>query len=227
MVTKRYALPRPVSLRHLSLGEAVDKFRRWETKKNPLLKGSKWIWLKDQSNYTDKQQAMYDRLMTCNLKIAKVWAVKEQFRTLIQQEYAGDMEAYLYFSMWFDDAIALKSSAMEAVAFTFKRHLKGIVRGFFSQMLAEKIEEQIRLATTSHSGHYFYHPIVLAVNEFLQMNVSLNHHRCLLFLRKCAIFVCKCTTFNSYLQTIWRHFLRKYAFLGSKSEGILAKEDIT
>ena len=62
--------------------------------------------------------------MTCNLKVAKVWAVKEQFRSLIQQEYAGDMEAYLYFYMWFDDAIALKSSAMEAVTFMFKRHFK-------------------------------------------------------------------------------------------------------
>ena len=122
------------------LNEAVDKFRRWETKTNPQLKGSKWIWLKDQSNYTDKQQAMYDKLMACNLKIAKVWAVKEQFRSLIQQEYDGDMEAYLYFSMWFEDAIATKSSAMEAVAFTFKRHLKGIVRAMVTKANNGKAE---------------------------------------------------------------------------------------
>jgi len=32
---------------------------------------------------------------------------------------------------------------------------------------------------------------VLAVNEFLQMNISLYHHRCLLFLRKYAFPACK------------------------------------
>lgn len=138
------------------LNEAVDKYRRWETKTNPMLKGSKWIWLKDQSNYTDKQQAMYDKLMACNLKIAKVWAVKEQFRTLIQQEYAGDMEAYLYFSMWFDDAIALKSSAMEAVAFTFKRHLKGIVRAMVTKAnngKAERMNGSIQEIRTIGRGY--------------------------------------------------------------------------
>ena len=138
------------------LNEAVDKYRRWETKTNPMLKGSKWIWLKDQSNYTDKQQAMYNKLMACNLKIAKVWAVKEQFRTLIQQEYAGDMEAYLYFSMWFDDAIALKSSAMEAVAFTFKRHLKGIVRAMVTKAnngKAERMNGSIQEIRTIGRGY--------------------------------------------------------------------------
>ena len=78
--------------------------------------------------------------MTCNLKVAKVWAVKEQFRSLIQQEYAGDMEANLYFYMWFDDAIALKSSAVEAVAFMFKRHLKGIVRAMVTKASNGKAE---------------------------------------------------------------------------------------
>ena len=156
VVPQRNALPRPLPLCHLPLGEAVDKFRRWETKTNPQLKGSKWIWLKDQSNYTDKQQAMYDKLMACNLKIAKVWAVKEQFRTLIQQEYDGDMEAYLYFSMWFDDAIALKSSAMEAVAFTFKRHLKGIVRAMVTKAnngKAERMNGSIQEIRTIGRGY--------------------------------------------------------------------------
>ena len=50
------------------------------------------------------------------------------------------MEAYLYFSMWFDDAIATKSSAMEAVAFTFKRHLKGIVRAMVTKANNGKAE---------------------------------------------------------------------------------------
>ena len=59
----------------------------------------------------------------------------------------------------------------------------------FFQMMTEEIEKQIRLAAAPYTSHHFYHPIVLAVNEFLQMNISLYHHRCLLFLRKYAFFV--------------------------------------
>lgn len=138
------------------LNDAVDKVRRWEAKKNAMLKGTKWIWLKDQSHYTDKQQATYAKLMTCNLKVAKVWAVKEQFRSLIQQEYAGDMEAYLYFYMWFDDALALKSSAMEAVAFMFKRHLKGIIRAMVTKAnngKAERMNGSIQEVRTIGRGY--------------------------------------------------------------------------
>ena len=138
------------------LNDAVDKVRRWEAKKNDMLKGTKWIWLKDQSHYTDRQQATYDKLMTCNQKVAKVWAVKEQFRSLIQQEYAGDMEAYLYFYMWFDDALALKSSAMEAVAFMFKRHLKGIIRAMVTKAnngKAERMNGSIQEIRTIGRGY--------------------------------------------------------------------------
>ena len=63
----------------------------------------------------------------------------------------------------------------------------------FFQMLVKEVEKQVRLAATPYSGNYFYHPIVLAVNEFLQVNVSIYLHVYLLFLRKYAIFVCKIT----------------------------------
>lgn len=51
--------------------------------------------------------------------------------------------------------------------------------------------DTVQHAAASYTSHHFYHPIVLAVNEFLQMNISLYHHRCLLFLRKYAFPACK------------------------------------
>lgn len=49
------------------LNDAIDKIRCWETKKNPQLKKTRYIGLKDQANYTDWQQTKYDQLKDCNL----------------------------------------------------------------------------------------------------------------------------------------------------------------
>ena len=40
----------------------------------------------------------------------------------------------------------------------------------------------------AYASHHFYHPVVLAVNEFFQMSTSFYHHCYLLFQRKSAIF---------------------------------------
>ena len=42
--------------------------------------------------------------------------------------YDGDMDGYMFFDSWFRDALSLKLTAMESIAFMFKRHLKGIIR---------------------------------------------------------------------------------------------------
>lgn len=138
------------------VNDAVDKIRIRETKTNSLLKGSKWVWLKDKTKFTDKQQTLFDKLMGCNLKVAKAWAVKEQFRQIIKLPYSGDMDAYMYFFMWFDAALALKSDAMEAVAFTFKRHLKGIVRAMVTKAnngKAERMNGSIQEIRTIGRGY--------------------------------------------------------------------------
>lgn len=122
------------------LNDAIDKIRRWETKKNPQLKKTRYIWLKDQANYTDWQQTKYDQLKDCNLRVEEAWAVKEQFRQLIKMPYDGDMDAYMFFDSWFRDALSLKLTAMESVAFMFKRHMKGIIRAWVTKASNGKAE---------------------------------------------------------------------------------------
>ena len=58
--------------------------------------------------------------------------------------------------MWFDDALALKSSAMEAVAFMFKRHLKGIIRAMVTKAnngKAERMNGSIQEIRTIGRGY--------------------------------------------------------------------------
>ena len=50
----------------------------------------------------------------------------------------------------------------------FQVHLYDVVifNTFFFQMQTKEVEKQIRLPATSHTSNYFYHPIVLTINEF-------------------------------------------------------------
>jgi hypothetical protein len=52
------------------VNEAVDKVRKEEVRDNPLLKGSKYIFLSKPENLTDRQLAQLDgiRLSGLNLK---------------------------------------------------------------------------------------------------------------------------------------------------------------
>jgi transposase len=71
------------------VNDAVNAVRRaeiqlggWETR--DALKGSRWIWLKNPENLTDKQRAMQQRIDTKNLATAKAY----QMRLTLQDIYA-------------------------------------------------------------------------------------------------------------------------------------------
>ena len=66
------------------INEAVDKVRKEEVKENPLLKGSKYIFLSKPENLTEKQLSQLDgiRLSGLNLKTLKAYHIKESFQEI-------------------------------------------------------------------------------------------------------------------------------------------------
>ncbi len=66
----------------------VDAVRRAEMRlgnapTRAALKGSRWVWLKNEPNLTEKQRATYQRLESCNLLTAKA----HQMRLVLQDIY--------------------------------------------------------------------------------------------------------------------------------------------
>ena len=79
-------------VRHLI--EAVDKVRRMEAKAlaetdSEILKGTRYIWLKNPWNLTDKQKVSLTDLLNMNLKIVKAYLLKELFRKLWDYKRRG------------------------------------------------------------------------------------------------------------------------------------------
>jgi transposase len=64
------------------LNQAVDIVRRKETKTQEALKHSRYIWLKDQANLTEKQRIKFEAINKVNYETARAWRIKENFRDI-------------------------------------------------------------------------------------------------------------------------------------------------
>ncbi|NJO56719.1 MAG: ISL3 family transposase, partial [Rhodospirillales bacterium] len=120
------------------IGEAVDKVRRTETKSRPELKGSRYLWLKNDVNLTSAQKAERGSLAKANLKTGRAWAMRLAFQDIYKErsrDWAG-----LVFERWCSWARRSKLEPMKAVAATLMRHADGILAWFDTRIANGLIE---------------------------------------------------------------------------------------
>jgi len=65
--------------------EALDEVRREEVKQEPILRKTRWIWLKDQAKWTSKQCEVFHALPKAHLKTTRAWQLKETLRGIFQE----------------------------------------------------------------------------------------------------------------------------------------------
>ena len=67
--------------------EAVDAVRKAESKENPLLKKTKYLWLKNEGNLTDKQLEWKQELMksTKHLKTGRAYSMRVELQDIYDQ----------------------------------------------------------------------------------------------------------------------------------------------
>ena len=112
------------------LNNAVDITRRAENKKlmaqnDDRLKGTKYLWLKNPDNFTDKQQCIHDQLMEDKeLKTVKAWTIKEDFKKIF--DTSTKEEATDFFNTWVKSIEEIENAPLLKVAKTFKNHLLGL-----------------------------------------------------------------------------------------------------
>ncbi|MBM7867767.1 ISL3 family transposase [Heliomicrobium gestii] len=136
------------------INEAVDQVRREEQKTMPELKGTRYTWFKNKRHLTMKQKAiMEDVLAQRNAKTGKAY----QLRLTFQEMYEKDpMDAPMFFKKWYFWATHSRLAPMKEVAQTMKRHEKGILRWFVSNVtngLQEGINSVIQAAKRKARGY--------------------------------------------------------------------------
>lgn len=67
--------------------EAVDAVRKAESKENPILKKTKYLWLKNEGNLTDKQLEWKQELMKASrhLKTGRAYAMRVELQDIYEQ----------------------------------------------------------------------------------------------------------------------------------------------
>ena len=110
------------------INKGVDQVRREEARGNPLLKGSRYIFLKNDSNLTVKQKLTKKTLCLSklNLKSVRAMNIRESFQQIYSLNSLTDFEESL--KSWYFWATHSRLSLMIKAAKTVKRHWAGVIR---------------------------------------------------------------------------------------------------
>lgn len=142
------------------INEAVDEIRRQEAAKNPLLKGSRYIFLKNEENLTQSQREKKEelKLSKLNAKLFRALGLRETF----QQIYAAPTEESFeqLLDKWYFWATHSRLEPMIKVAATVKNHWDGIIQWKKSQInngILEGLNSVVQAAKRRARGYKFKH----------------------------------------------------------------------
>lgn len=114
------------------LTEAVDETRRQEQPDHPELKGTRYVWLKNEWNHADKQRKTFDQLRSSNLATVRATHIKSVFQDVFACEDVAEAEPLL--KRWYFWATHSRIAPVIKAAKTIKNHWAGVLRWFVSRI---------------------------------------------------------------------------------------------
>jgi transposase len=162
------------------LNKAVDEVRRGENKTLQrdgvdCLKGTRFTWLRNPGNWTDRDKKTFKSLQADGLKVGRAWSMKEVFLGI--WNYIYEKAARTFFEKWYFWATHSRLKPIIKVAKMIKNHLNNILtylhypitnakaEGFNSKIQSIKSAargfrnfENYRTAILFHCGKLILHP---------------------------------------------------------------------
>ncbi|BBO88085.1 hypothetical protein DSCOOX_12650 [Desulfosarcina ovata subsp. ovata] len=137
------------------INDAVDQVRREEFKDRLELKGTRYIWLKNQTNLKESQSELLEQLTIkkLNLKTSRAYHIKLNFQELYQQPTE---EAEPFLRKWYFWATHSRLDPIIKAAKTIKSHWDGVLRWFTSKInngILEGINSLIQAAKARARGY--------------------------------------------------------------------------
>jgi len=149
---------------HISkyLNEAVDTVRRQESRQlhhagDRTLIGSKFTWLRNPENMTQRQRTRFDQLMACELKTARAWSLKNMFREFWRLGCRDS--ASFFFDYWSERVERLGLKPMIKVKELLRRHFDNVLNYFDHEMTnaaSEGLNSKIQLYKASARGFHSF-----------------------------------------------------------------------
>lgn len=142
------------------INEAVDEVRRMEVKENPLLKGTRYIFLTNEKNLTESQRTIKDKLKLSKLneKLFRALSLRETFQQIYAAQTEDDFEKLL--KKWYFWVTHSRLEPMIKVGKTIKNHWDGILQWKASQInngILEGLNSVVQAAKRKARGYKFKH----------------------------------------------------------------------
>jgi transposase len=129
------------------VNHAVDLVRRHESKDQQVLRHTRYMWLKNTENLSQKQKGEVESLSKLSLKTYRAYRIKEALRQL--WSFHNYQDAELYLKKWYFWATHSRLDPIIAFAKTVKEHWTGILNFFHSRItngIIEGINSKIKTA---------------------------------------------------------------------------------
>lgn len=120
------------------LNKAVDEVRRQEQATRPELKRTRYVWLKNDWNRTEKEAAAFDRLRSSGLRTVRAAHLKTVFQDIFACTDPVEAEQMLH--RWYYWATHSRLAPMVRAARTIKKNWAGVVRWFHSRLTNALLE---------------------------------------------------------------------------------------
>jgi transposase len=142
-------------------GKALDEIRAEEAKRlvrdgyEPVLKKSRWCFLKRPENLTDKQTVRLSELLRYNLRTVRAYLLREEFQRL--WEYKSAWWAGRFLDEWTGRVMRSRLEPMKKIARSIRTHRPLILnwfraRGQVSSGAVEGLNNKVKLVTRKSYG---------------------------------------------------------------------------
>jgi len=136
---------------------AVDKVRKAEAKQQDLLRGQKYVFLKNRQNLTESQLKTLHSLESMprlNLKTVRAYHIRENFQEIYKEETQEGFERAL--KKWYFWATHSRIEEIKEAARTIKRHWSGVLHWYDSKInngILEGLNSLIQAAKAKARGY--------------------------------------------------------------------------
>jgi transposase len=142
-------------------GKALDEVRAEESKRlvrdgyEPVLKKSRWCFLKRPENLTDKQTVKLSELLKYNLRTVRAYLLREEFQRL--WDYKSAWWAGKFLDEWTGRVMRSRLGPMKKIARSIRTHRPLILnwfraRGRVSSGAVEGLNNKVKLVTRKSYG---------------------------------------------------------------------------
>jgi transposase len=154
------------------MNKAIDKIRAGEAKRmkadgyEPLLKHSRWWWLKRVWNLTRNQAVKLKQVLKYNLQTVRAYLLKEEFHHFWTYRHVGCARRFL--KGWTTRVLYSRLEPLKKVARTLRRHEELILnwfraKGLFSSGMVEGFNYNVKLTMRKAYGFRTYKAMEVAL----------------------------------------------------------------